>query len=62
MAATRHEETTFVRAALRNRPTTFVAEPVAGEGRRNSSLVVGCSPARKVAGTGRHDEATVPKE
>ena len=58
----RHEETMFVRAALRNRPTAFVAEPVAGEGRRNSSLVVGCSPTRKVAKTGRHDEATVPKE
>ena len=61
-ATTRHEETMFVRAALRNRPTAFVAEPVAGEGRRNSSLVVGCSPTRKVAGTGRYDEVTVPKE
>ena len=60
--AMRPEETTFVCTALRNRPTTFVAEPVAGEGCQNSSLVVGCSPTRKVAKTGRHDEATVPKE
>ena len=60
--ATRHAETRFVHAALRNRPTAFVVEPVADEGRRNSSLVVGYSLTRKVAGTGRHDKATVPKE
>ena len=39
-AATRHKEMTLNRGALRNRPMAFIAEPVAGEGRRNSSLVV----------------------